>query len=228
VSYVGGVLEPAEVRTMFDRIAGVYDPMNRLMSAGLDRRWRRLAAKRVVHPGDRVLDAACGTGDFALADLRAGAGLVTGLDFSTEMLERARRKSSEIEWVEGDLLELPFADASFEAATIGFGIRNVSDIGRALAELHRVLSPGGRLAVLEITQAEGARATCARFWLGRVVPLVSRVLSGGRAYVYLPASVRRFLSPQELARALSDAGFVDIRYRILGAGNVTLHVGVKQ
>ena len=121
-----------------------------------------------------------------------------------------------------------FPDASFDAATIGFGIRNVSDVGRALTELHRVLGPGGRLAILEITQLKGARAACAGFWLDRVVPLVSRVLSGGRAYVYLPASVKRFLSPQELARALSDAGFAEIRYRFFGAGSVTLHVGVKR
>src|SRR5919202_4124723 len=131
---------------MFDRIAPVYDAMNRAMTMGLDRKWRRLTAEAAVRPGDRVLDACCGTGDLALADARAG-GRVTGLDFSDRMLERARRKSTAIEWVQGDLLELPFADASFEAATIGFGIRNVLDLDRALRELRRVLVPGGRLAI---------------------------------------------------------------------------------
>src|SRR5207249_211593 len=142
-------------RMMFDRIAPVYDAMNRVMTVGLDLRWRRLAAAAVVRPGDRVLDAACGTGDFALADARAGAAHVVGLDFSTRMLERARRKGPEIEWVEGDMLAIPFPDGSFDSATVGFGIRNVADLERAFGELRRVLRRGGRLAILEITQPRG-------------------------------------------------------------------------
>ena len=120
-------LAPEGVRTMFDRIAPVYDVMNRVMTAGLDVRWRRLAAESVVRPGDRVLDAACGTGDLAIADKKAGAARVTGLDFSQRMLERARRKA-DLEWVEGDMLALPFAEATFDAATVGFGVRNVADL----------------------------------------------------------------------------------------------------
>src|SRR4029077_12287861 len=111
---------------MFDRIAPVYDAMNRVMTAGLDVRWRRITAGSVVRPGDRVLDAACGTGDLAIADLRAGAAAVTGLHFSAAMLERARRKSSAVDWVEGDLLALPFEDGAFDAATVGFGVRNLA------------------------------------------------------------------------------------------------------
>ena len=116
---------------MFDRIAPVYDVMNRLMTAGLDGRWRRLAASLAVRPGDRVLDAACGTGDLAVADVRAGAGRVTGLDFSERMLARARVKAPAVEWVQGDMLALPFADATFDAATVGFGVRNVADLPQA-------------------------------------------------------------------------------------------------
>ena len=136
-------LAPDAVRTMFDRIAPVYDVMNRVMTAGLDTRWRRLTAEAVVRPGDRVLDAACGTGDLAIADLRAGAGRVTGLDFSERMLERARRKAP-LEWVQGDLLALPFADGTFDAATVGFGVRNVADLELSLRELRRVLKDDGR------------------------------------------------------------------------------------
>src|SRR5262249_12811269 len=149
-----GRLGAPDVRSMFDRIAPVYDVMNRLMTAGLDRRWRRLTAEAVVRPGDRVLDACCGTRDLALACERAG-GPVVGLDFSARMLQRARRKSSTIEWVEGDLLSLPFPEATFDAATVGFGVRNVEDLAGALAELRRVLRPAGRLGVLEITRPTG-------------------------------------------------------------------------
>src|SRR5919199_3811879 len=139
-------LAPDAVRTMFDRIAPVYDAMNRVMTAGLDVRWRKLAAASVVRPGDSVLDAACGTGDLALADARAGAARVVGLDFSQRMLERARAKAPQLEWVQGDMLALPFDDASFDAATVGFGVRNVADLELALRELRRVLRRGGGLA----------------------------------------------------------------------------------
>src|SRR6266516_2109268 len=121
-----GTLPAEGVRAMFDRIAPVYDAMTRVMTVGLDGRWRRETAAAVVSPGDRVLDACCGTGDLALASARAG-GRVTGLDFSERMLERARCKAPELEWVRGDLLELPFGEGSFEAATVGFGVRNVDD-----------------------------------------------------------------------------------------------------
>ncbi|HZR91507.1 MAG TPA: class I SAM-dependent methyltransferase [Gaiellaceae bacterium] len=220
-----GTLAPPDVRSMFDRIAPVYDLMNRLMTAGLDQRWRRATAGAVVRPGDRVLDACCGTGDLACAALRAGAGEVVGLDFSPRMLERARRKQQTVTWVEGDLLVLPFEDARFDAATVGFGVRNVADLERALAELRRVLVAGGRLGVLEITTPTGALAPFYRVWFDRVVPRLGSLLRGGSAYTYLPASVRRFPAPADLAAQLTRAGFADVSYRTFAGGIVALHTG---
>jgi demethylmenaquinone methyltransferase/2-methoxy-6-polyprenyl-1,4-benzoquinol methylase len=208
---------------MFDRIAPVYDVMNRVMTAGLDRRWRRETVREVVRPGDRVLDAACGTGDLAIEASRAGARVV-GLDFSGAMLERARRKAPELEWLQGDLLALPFEDADFDAATVGFGIRNVADLEAGLRELRRVVRPGGRLGVLEITRPSGILRPFYSLWFDRVVPLLGRILPGGEAYTYLPASVRRFPGPDELAAALRAAGFDVVRYRLFAGGIVALHV----
>ena len=210
---------------MFDRIAPVYDAMNRLMTVGLDGRWRSDTAAAVVGPGDRVLDSCCGTGDLALACLRAG-GRVTGLDFSERMLERARRKSGEIEWVRGDALELPFEDGAFDAATVGFGVRNLADLEAGLAELRRVLRPGGRLGVLEITRPRGLLGPFYRVWFDAIVPLLGKVLPGGSAYTYLPASVRRFPGPDDLAVLLRSAGFGEVRYRLFAGGIVALHTGV--
>ena len=221
-------LAPDSVRTMFDRIAPVYDVMNRVMTAGLDVRWRRLAATAAVRDGDRVLDAACGTGDLAIADLERGAGKVTGLDFSERMLERARRKDSRIEWVQGDMLALPFADATFDAATVGFGVRNVADLPLALAELRRVLRPGGRLAILEITQPRGALKPFFSLWFDRVVPLLGKVLPGGSAYTYLPASVKRFPPAEGLAGLMREHGFGDVRFRLMAGTIVALHTGIAE
>jgi demethylmenaquinone methyltransferase/2-methoxy-6-polyprenyl-1,4-benzoquinol methylase len=222
-----GTLPPEGIRTMFDRIAPVYDFMNHAMTLGLDRRWRRLAARAVVHQGDDVLDSCCGTGDLAIEDARLG-GRVTGLDFSEPMLERARRKAPELEWVRGDALALPFADESFDAATVGFGIRNVADLEAGLHELARVLRPGGRIGVLEITRPRGVLRPFFRLWFDVLVPLAGKVLPGGAAYTYLPASVRRFPGPADLARALERAGFTAVSYRLLAGGIVALHVGERK
>ena len=227
MTYESGTLEPESIRGMFDRIAPVYDVMNHVMTAGLDRRWRKLAAQEVVWPGDRVLDACCGTGDLAVEAERRG-GRVVGLDFSERMLERARKKSGAIEWVQGDALALPFGDGEFDAATVGFGVRNLADLEGGLRELARVLRPGGKLAVLEITRPRGLLKPFFRLWFDVFVPLLGKVLPGGKAYTYLPASVRRFPGPDDLTALFERAGFADVRYHLLGGGSVALHVGVKQ
>jgi demethylmenaquinone methyltransferase/2-methoxy-6-polyprenyl-1,4-benzoquinol methylase len=219
-----GTLAADDVRSMFDRIAPVYDAMNRLMTAGLDRRWRRETVSAVVRTGDRVLDVCCGTGDLAVAAAAAG-GRVTGVDFSERMLERARRKSANVEWLQADALALPFADGSFDVATAGFGVRNFADLEAGLRELRRVLRDGGRVGVLEITQPQGLLRPFFRVWFDRIVPLAGKLLPGGGAYTYLPASVRRLPGPADLTSALERAGFSDVRYRLFAGGIVALHTG---
>jgi demethylmenaquinone methyltransferase/2-methoxy-6-polyprenyl-1,4-benzoquinol methylase len=209
---------------MFDRIAPVYDAMNHVMTAGLDRRWRRITIEQTVHKGDRVLDACCGTGDLAIGARAYGANAV-GLDFSERMLERARRKDPAIDWVQGDVLALPFEDGSFDSATVGFGVRNVEDLEAGLRELRRVLRAGGRLGILEITMPRGRLAPFYRVWFDKVVPALGKVLPGGSAYTYLPASVRRFPPPDELACLLERCGFERVRYRTFAGGIVALHLG---
>jgi demethylmenaquinone methyltransferase/2-methoxy-6-polyprenyl-1,4-benzoquinol methylase len=220
-----GRLPSQGVRRMFDRIAPVYDAMNRVMTAGLDRRWRAATVRETVRPGDRVLDACCGTGDLAVAAHAAGAGRVLGVDFSEPMLERARRKAPQLEWVRGDVLALPFEDGSFDAAVVGFGIRNVEDLEAALRELRRVLRAGGRLGILEITTPRGVLAPFFRLWFDRAVPLLGRLVPGGEAYTYLPASVRRFPGPGELRDLLEACGFGSVRVRLFAGGIVALHTG---
>jgi demethylmenaquinone methyltransferase/2-methoxy-6-polyprenyl-1,4-benzoquinol methylase len=221
-SYESGQLAADAVRRMFDRIAPVYDAMNRTMTVGLDGRWRRITAEAVVRPGDAVLDACCGTGDLAIAAARAG-GRVIGLDFSERMLERARRKAPALEWVSGDLMALPFEDATFDVATVGFGVRNVESLDVSLAELRRILRPGGRVAILEITQPGGFLRPFYRVWFDRVVPLLGKLLPGGSAYTYLPASVKRFPGPEQLAEQIAAAGFRDVGVRLFAGGIVALH-----
>lgn len=221
-----GVLAPGELRTMFDRIAPVYDAMNRAMTLGLDRRWRRLTAEAVVRPGDRVLDACCGTGDLALADRDVG-GHVVGVDFSERMLARARSKDPDLEWQQADAMALPFTDASFDALTVAFGVRNLPDLEAGLRELARVTRPGGRLGCLEITRPRGILRPFFRLWFDGLVPLAGKVLPGGSAYTYLPASVRRFPGPEDLATAMRSAGWAEVEWRLLGGGIVALHTARK-
>jgi demethylmenaquinone methyltransferase/2-methoxy-6-polyprenyl-1,4-benzoquinol methylase len=220
-----GRLAPDAVRTMFDRIAPVYDAMNHAMTVGLDRRWRMETARAVVWPGDRVLDACCGTGDLAIASLRGG-GRVTGLDFSERMLERAREKSHEVEWVQGDALQLPFSEGSFDAVTVGFGVRNLDDLEAGLRELRRVLRPGGRVGILEITRPRGLLRPFYKLWFDGLVPLAGKLLPGGSAYTYLPASVRRFPGAKDFAELMQTAGFEQVRFRLFAGGIVALHTGV--
>jgi demethylmenaquinone methyltransferase/2-methoxy-6-polyprenyl-1,4-benzoquinol methylase len=174
-----------------------------------------------------VLDACCGTGDLAVAALEAGAREVVGLDFSTRMLERARAKQQTVTWLDGDVLDMPFADGSFDSATVGFGVRNVPDLAAALVELRRVLRTGGRLGILEITTPAGVLAPFYRLWFDRVVPVLGKLFRGGSAYTYLPASVRRFPGPEELARLMREAGLEQVAYRTFAGGIVALHTGVR-
>ena len=211
---------------MFDRIAGVYDLMNSVMTAGMHQRWRERAVElAAVGPGARALDVATGTGDLAVALREAGAEVV-GCDFSEEMLERARRKEpgARFEWA--DALALPYEDDSFDAATVGFGARNFSDLGRGLAEMARVVRPGGRVVVLEITTPQKPPlSTFFSFWFDRAVPALGRFAGDEDAYSYLPNSVKRFPAPGDLAAELESAGLEDIRWILTAGGIIAIHAG---
>jgi demethylmenaquinone methyltransferase/2-methoxy-6-polyprenyl-1,4-benzoquinol methylase len=223
---------------MFGAIVPRYDLMNRLMTAGLDRRWRRAAAAEAgLAAAGRALDVCCGTGDlaFALAE-SCPACQITGLDFTEAMIARAREKAERrrhrglpvpAALVHGDLLDLPFADGEFDAATVGWGVRNVPDVPGAFAELVRVVRPGGRVVCLESTQPpDGRGAWAQRLWMGRVVPVLGRVVGGdASAYAYLPDSVATFPRVEELAAIMCAAGLAQVRYRRFGLGSVALHVG---
>ena len=211
---------------MFDRIAGVYDVMNSVMTAGLHHRWRERAVDLArVGPGSRALDVATGTGDLAIALAARGAEVV-GSDFSEGMLERAREKSAAVRWEQANALELPYATDSFDAATVGFGARNFSDLGRGLAEMARVVRPGGRVVVLEITTpTRPPLSTFFSLWFDRIVPLLGRVTGEDQAYTYLPSSVKRFPGPAELGGVLARAGLRDVRWILTAGGIIALHSG---
>jgi demethylmenaquinone methyltransferase / 2-methoxy-6-polyprenyl-1,4-benzoquinol methylase len=211
---------------MFDRIAGVYDVMNSVMTAGLHHRWRERAVDLArVGPGSRALDVATGTGDLAIALARRGADVV-GSDFSEGMLARAREKSGAVRWEQANALALPYADDEFDAATVGFGARNFSDLSGGLAEMVRVVRPGGRVVVLEITTpTRPPLSTFFSLWFDRIVPLLGRVTGEDQAYTYLPSSVKRFPGPQELGAVLAGAGLRDVRWILTAGGIIALHSG---
>lgn len=224
-----GRLEAGQVRAMFDRIAGVYDVMNTAMTAGLHHRWRARAADLArIGPGSRTLDVATGTGDMAIELARRvmPGGDVIGTDFSEAMLDRARSKAPQLRFEWGDALELPYPDASFDAATVGFGARNFSDLRRGLREMTRVVRPGGRVVVLEITTpTRPPLSTFFRVWFDHLVPALGRVAGDSDAYTYLPSSVRRFPGPEQLAAELERAGLTDIGYLITAGGIIAIHAG---
>jgi demethylmenaquinone methyltransferase / 2-methoxy-6-polyprenyl-1,4-benzoquinol methylase len=221
---------------MFDRIAGVYDRMNRAMTAGLDREWRERAADRAeLEPGDDALDVCCGTGDLAL-ELRRRVGpegRVVGCDFSEPMLELARGKAdglglSDVQFAWADALDLPHPDDSFDAVTVAFGVRNLADLPRGIAELARVLRPGGRLVILEITQPQRPPLSVFHaLWFDHVVPLLGRLAGDSAAYSYLPQSVRSFPPPEDLAELMHVAGLERIRWTLLAGGIIAIHSGAK-
>jgi demethylmenaquinone methyltransferase/2-methoxy-6-polyprenyl-1,4-benzoquinol methylase len=238
------VLEEAQVRAMFDRIAGLYDRMNTVMTAGLHHHWRRRAADlAAVPPGGRALDVATGTGDLALElAARVGpGGEVVGTDFSQRMLALARAKAQAsgpagaaeaphglpLRFEAANALSLPYADHEFDAATVGFGARNFSDLERGLREMIRVVKPGGRVVVLEITTP--TRPPLSYFfelWFDRAVPALGRLAGDPQAYSYLPSSVRRFPAPRELAALMWRCGLREVGYVLTAGGIIALHVGM--
>jgi demethylmenaquinone methyltransferase/2-methoxy-6-polyprenyl-1,4-benzoquinol methylase len=225
-----------QVNRMFDRIAAHYDLLNSLMTAGLHHSWRQRAADRAeLRPGDAALDVCCGTGDLALelASRVSPDGRVIGCDFSEPMLDLAREKAAErgrtavrFEWA--DALGLPYDAERFDAVTVGFGVRNLSNLDRGVSEMARVLRPGGRLVILEITQP--LRPPLSAFyslWFDRIVPLLGRLTSDPEAYSYLPESVRGFPSPRGLAEKMDAAGLERIRWTVLAGGIIAIHSGVR-
>jgi demethylmenaquinone methyltransferase/2-methoxy-6-polyprenyl-1,4-benzoquinol methylase len=226
-----GTLEEPQVRAMFDRIAGVYDRMNSVMTAGMHHRWRARAADlAAVGPGDVVLDVATGTGDLALELARrvGPTGEVIGSDFSEQMLALARVKAPDLALELGNALALAYESDRFDAVTVGFGARNFSDLDQGLREMTRVARPGGRVVVLEITTpTRPPLSTFYSAWFDRVVPLIGRVAGDADAYSYLPNSVKRFPGPHELAQRLAAAGLQDIRYLLTAGGIIAIHVGHK-
>jgi demethylmenaquinone methyltransferase / 2-methoxy-6-polyprenyl-1,4-benzoquinol methylase len=220
-----GRLEDRQVRAMFDRIAGVYDLMNGVMTAGLHHRWRSRAADLArVSPGDRVLDVATGTGDLAIELRRRGCEVV-GSDFSEEMLARARAKEPGVEWEWADAMALPYSDGEFDAATVGFGARNFGDLAKGLSEMARVVKPGGRVVVLEITTpSKPPLSTFFSLWFDRVVPLLGR-LSDSDAYTYLPASVKRFPDARALGGVMDEIGLREVGWLLTAGGIIAIHHG---
>ena len=224
-----GTLEEGQVRAMFDRIARVYDLMNSVMTAGMHHRWRERAADlAAVGPGARVLDVASGTGDLALELARrvGPGGTVVGSDFSEAMLDRAREKSAAVRWEWANALQLPYDDDSFDAATVGFGARNFADLDRGLTEMTRVVAPGGRVVVLEMTTPQRPPlSTFFAVWFDRAIPLLGRFAADPDAYAYLPSSVKRFPGPEPLAARMAAAGLEDVRWILTAGGIIALHVG---
>ena len=223
-----GTLPETQVRAMFDRIARVYDRMNSVMTAGMHHRWRERAADLArVGPGDRALDVATGTGDLAVElERRTGPGGVVGMDFAEAMLEIARSKAPGIPFEQGNALDLDYPDDSFDAATVGFGARNFADLPRGLAEMARVVRPGGRVVVLEITTPQRPPLSWFfRVWFDSVVPGLGRLAGDPGAYEYLPSSVRRFPDPPALAAELAGAGLVDVRWLLTAGGIIAIHSG---
>jgi demethylmenaquinone methyltransferase / 2-methoxy-6-polyprenyl-1,4-benzoquinol methylase len=223
-----GTLPETQVRAMFDRIARVYDRMNSVMTAGMHHRWRARAADLArVEPGSRALDVATGTGDLAI-ELRGRGAQVVGLDFSERMLELARAKAPEIEFMQGNALDLAYPDASFDAVTVGFGARNFADLDQGLRELARVTRPGGRVVILEITTPQKPPLSWFfRLWFDRLVPALGRVAGDPDAYTYLPSSVRRFPDPRELAGRMVAAGLTDVGWVLTAGGIIAIHGGTR-
>src|SRR3954453_14178605 len=225
MSTAGRLAEP-QVEAMFDRIASVYDLMNSVMTAGMHQRWRERAGELAhVGPGSRALDVATGTGDLAIA-LRERGAEVVGVDFAEKMLEIARQKAPDIQFRAGNALALDFPDNEFDAATVGFGARNFDDLDRGIAEMARVVKPGGRGVILETTTPQKPPLSFFfQLWFDSIVPLIGRVAGDPDAYEYLPNSVKRFPGPRDLAARMAAAGMTDVRWILTAGGIIAIHSG---
>lgn len=227
-----GAQKRQAVQRMFGEIAPTYDAMNSIMSLRGHHRWRRKAVAMLgLTRGESALDVCCGTGDF-MVPLRAAigdSGLLAGVDFCTPMLERAQEKLIEPGLAQGDACALPIASGSFDAVTVGWGIRNVPDIDAALRECFRVLTPGGRFVCLDMAVPRSAalRAFSA-FYNRKLVPTLGKFIGKSEAYTYLPESTLRFKTRDELKASMERAGFIDVTYRDLMAGNICIHFGRRR
>lgn len=225
------------VREMFSGIANRYDLLNHVLSINIDKRWRRLVREKLSDilsdPDAVVLDVACGTGDLSLEMKRGFPARVIGSDFCGPMLSIAKKKTSDaglfIPYIEGDAMRLPFADASFDALTIAFGLRNLSNFADGLKELNRVLKPGGKLAVLEFSYpvVPGLRGLFG-FYFTKILPRIGGAVSGSRgAYEYLPNSVSKFPDQKSLTELMRASGFGSVEYTNLTGGIAAIHIGQK-
>ncbi len=221
------------VREMFSGIAGKYDFLNHLLSANIDKRWRKLVSKRLQdvlqNPNAKVLDVACGTGDLSLELQKDAPAKVIGTDFCRPMLEIAYKKDASIPYVEADGMNLSFEDKTFDAATIAFGLRNFSNWKDGLIELHRILKPGGKLVILEFSAPvlPGFRQAF-QFYFSHVLPRIGGAVSGSRgAYEYLPDSVSKFPNQKNLAAMMREIGFSDVEYKNLTGGIAAIHSGIR-
>jgi demethylmenaquinone methyltransferase/2-methoxy-6-polyprenyl-1,4-benzoquinol methylase len=218
------------VREMFANIAPRYDLLNHILSANIDKRWRRRVVRQLgtlLPPDARVLDVGCGTGDLSIEIFENTAAEVTGIDFCGPMLKLAKTKAPQLQFIEGDALRLPFAEASFDGLTTGFALRNFADVDRGLRELLRVLKPNGYAAILEFSHpANPVFASFVRFYNWRLLPWIGGIVSGSRgAYEYLPDSISKFPDQEGLASIMRGAGFADVRFENLSGGIAAMHVG---
>ena len=221
------------VREMFANIAPRYDLLNHILSANIDKRWRRRVVKRLkplLPQGARVLDIGCGTGDLSIELFENTAAEVTGIDFCAPMLKLAKTKAPELQFIEGDALRLPFAEASFDGLTIGFALRNLADVERGLRELLRVLKPNGTVAILEFSRpVNPVFASFVRFYNWRLLPWIGGFVSGSRgAYEYLPDSISKFPNQETLASMMRAAGFAEVSFENLSGGVAALHTGRRR
>jgi demethylmenaquinone methyltransferase / 2-methoxy-6-polyprenyl-1,4-benzoquinol methylase len=227
----GNPVPPDRIRDMFDTISGVYDPMNTFISGFQEPRWRRRAVRAAeLRPGMRAIDIATGTGKVALALWQATqpGGEVEGIDFAEGMLAVARKRYVDragLTFTAGDALALPVPDATFDAATIAFGMRNLADYRQGFAEMVRAVKPGGRVVCLEIARPQSLIARVAQAWFDRIVPLIGRVAGQPAAYSYLVSSTQDYPDPDQVAGIMRDAGVVDVSWQPMTLGIVTIHAG---